>query len=104
VVSEIQLYRSELDHSGATLLRERIATELLDVLTFTSGSTVRYFAEAVGAPGRALIAVIGPATAEVATQQGMRVSVEAEPHTIQGLVAGLVRHYAGHPPREDKDD
>lgn len=98
LVSDIQLYRSELDHEGATLLRERIAADLLDVLTFTSGSTVRYFAQAVGAPGRALIAVIGPATAEVATQLGMRVSIEAEPHTTQGLVSGIVRHFAGSPP------
>lgn len=97
-VSAIELYRSELDREGAHLLGERMAGDLIDVLTFTSGSTVRYFAQAVGAPGRALVAVIGPATAEVATQLGMRISIEAEPHTTGGLVSGIVRHFAGPAP------
>jgi uroporphyrinogen III methyltransferase/synthase len=97
-VSDIRLYRSDLDPEGATRLREHIAADLLDVLTFTSGSTVRYFAQVVGTPGRALIAVIGPATAEVATRLGFHVSIEAEPHTTQGLVSGIVRHFAGSPP------
>ena len=95
VVADIQLYRSELDAAGATLLRERMASDLVDVLTFTSGSTVRYFAQIVGTPGRALVAVIGPATAEVARQLGVRVSIAAEPHTSQGLVSAIVRHFTG---------
>lgn len=93
-VTDMELYRSDPDHEGAALLRERMSADLVDVVTFTSGSTARYFARLVGDPGRAVVAVIGPATAEVVASLGMRVLVEADPHTSEGLVDGIIRYVA----------
>ena len=73
-----------------------------DVLTFTSGSTARSFAEAVASPGELglsatgastrAVACIGPRTAEAARAAGFRVDIVAAEHTSQGLAAALVEH------------
>jgi uroporphyrinogen III methyltransferase/synthase len=61
-------------------------------ITFTSSSTVKNLVAAVGAPALAgiRIASIGPVTSATARELGLRVDVEANPHTMAGLVAGLV--------------
>ena len=42
-----------------------------------------------------MVAAIGPVTAATARGYGMEVTVEADVHTIPGLVDALVRHIAG---------
>src|SRR5207237_10524263 len=58
-------------------LRQRLAENLdrVDVLTFTSSSTVRHFAEAIDGPppARVAIACIGPITAQHARDPWIRV-------------------------------
>jgi uroporphyrinogen III methyltransferase/synthase len=67
-----------------------------DVVTFTSSSTVERFLEAFGADAvPPTVACIGPITAATARERGLAVDVEAEPHTIDGLVAALVRWAEG---------
>ena len=62
-----------------------------DAITFTSSSTVDRFVEAVGASGvPPVVACIGPVTAATARGHGLTVDVEAEVHTVDGLVAALV--------------
>ena len=92
-VDEIELYRSVPDADGAQLLRERLLAGQIDLITFTSGSTVRYFAEAINQLARARVAVIGPATAEAARRHNVRVDLEASPHTTQGLIDAIVEYY-----------
>lgn len=61
-----------------------------DAVLFTSGSSVDRFCELVGKdrlPG--LVVCIGPTTAMRAEGHGIDVSVVADPHTIDGLVAAL---------------
>ncbi len=91
------------------LLRER----QLDVLTFTSSSTVRNFvswfkssshmaldasSETQGfsdilAPLSALtIASIGPITSQTARELGLHVTIQAAEFTIDGLVSAIVQH------------
>jgi uroporphyrinogen-III synthase len=72
----------------------------LDVITFTSGSSVRNFfsllkrtdLDALNLPGKPLVACIGPKTAHVAQKAGLRVDVVAETHTIQGLMEAIATH------------
>lgn len=81
-----------------------VATELVeaaaaaDAITFTSASTVRGF---VGAAGLAavppVVASIGPVTSEAVRAAGLEVSVEADEHTIPGLVEALVAHLGTSP-------
>ena len=67
----------------------------VDVLTFTSSSTVRNFVEHVGPTtaqalaAQARVVTIGPITAATAREFGLRVDVVAAEHTIAGLVAAL---------------
>jgi uroporphyrinogen III methyltransferase/synthase len=62
-------------------------------VTFTSSSTVRFFAEAGGLDAlgpRARVLSIGPVTSAEARERGVPVDVEAERHDIDGLVEALV--------------
>ncbi|HET7789270.1 MAG TPA: uroporphyrinogen-III synthase [Gemmatimonadales bacterium] len=70
----------------------------VDVVTFTSSSTVRHFVQLVGndaARAPFLAAVIGPVTAETARSYGMNVAIAADEYTVPGLVSAIERHFAG---------
>jgi uroporphyrinogen III methyltransferase/synthase len=70
-------------------LLERIAAA--DAVTFTSSSTVDHFAAGVGsAPVPATVVSIGPITSATARSHGLAVTAEADPHTIDGLVAAVL--------------
>jgi uroporphyrinogen-III synthase len=74
----------------------------VDVATFTSASTVHHFAAIVGgdpatALGGALVACIGPLTAEAARAAGLRVDIQASDYSGEGLVAALVGHFQSSP-------
>ena len=61
-----------------------------DAVTFTSSSTVRSFVDALGRDAvPPVVACIGPVTATTARELGVTVTVEAEEHTIPGLVAAV---------------
>jgi uroporphyrinogen III methyltransferase/synthase len=64
----------------------------VDAVTFTSSSTVRNFSDIVGAfsGDQPLVVSIGPVTSSTARERGLRVDAEADPHTIDGLVAAIV--------------
>ncbi len=62
-----------------------------DAVTFTSSSTVTNFCDAIGdARVPPVVASIGPVTSATALERGLTVSAEADPHTIDGLVAAVV--------------
>lgn len=72
----------------------------IDVVTFTSGSTVENFLKnlATHPKGRVLIAncriaCIGPVTAGVAVKLGLNVDIVARNFTVEGLVEALVEYY-----------
>ncbi|MGI8661806.1 MAG: uroporphyrinogen-III C-methyltransferase [Acidimicrobiales bacterium] len=62
-----------------------------DAIAFTSSSTVERYLEIAG-PDRVppVVACIGPITAATARDKGLRVTVEAQVHTIGGLIDALV--------------
>ena len=94
-VDVVDAYRTQpvpLDERRAAALAEA------EIVTFTSSSTVTNLLAA--ARGRALppvVAAIGPVTAATAREHGLAVDVEAEVHTIDGLVDALVAWAADHP-------
>jgi uroporphyrinogen-III synthase len=63
----------------------------VDVITFTSSSTVRNFSALTAGLeyGDPLIACIGPVTAATARELGLRVDVVAKVYTIEGLLEAL---------------
>ncbi len=94
-VEEVEAYRSVPDAEGAAEVRRRLAAGEIDIVTFTSSSTVTQFVEAVGGNLHgAVAACIGPITANTAREAGLPVPIVAETHTIRGLIAALLRHCA----------
>jgi uroporphyrinogen III methyltransferase/synthase len=91
-VDEIPVYRSVPDGAAAGPLREALARGEVDLVTFTSSSTVKYFVETIGADcaAAARAASIGPVTSETARAMGIEVVVEAREATIPGLVEAVV--------------
>ena len=73
----------------------------IDVVTFTSASAVRNFAKIYGTDQardlltHTTVAVIGPVTAEAATQLGITVTVQPATYTVAALVDAIAVHFAG---------
>jgi uroporphyrinogen-III synthase len=93
-VEDLELYRSVVDREGATQLASLMSREAVDLLTFTSGSAVTYFVEYIGKLASTAVAVIGPSTAQTARGLGLRVDIEADPHTIAGMIRAIIDYYA----------
>ncbi|HRW39541.1 MAG TPA: uroporphyrinogen-III C-methyltransferase [Aquihabitans sp.] len=69
----------------------RAQVRAADAVTFTSSSTVANLCDAIG-PDQvpAVVVSIGPITSATARERGLAVAAEADPHTIDGLVAALL--------------
>jgi uroporphyrinogen III methyltransferase/synthase len=94
-VDRIHLYRSVANSEGADELRRRVAAGV-DLVTFTSASSVSAFSDALGREAAANVrgASIGPITSSAARAAGIDVVIEAGESTIPGLVAAIVDHFA----------
>lgn len=73
----------------------------IDAVTFTSPSTVHNFLKRLKAEGGnagmlvdVAVACIGPQTAAAARRHDLAVAVLPAEHSVEGLVAGLVAHFA----------
>ncbi len=80
-------------------LLELIAREEIDVVLFTSSSTVDSMVELLGPDAASLLArvtlaSIGPITSATAARHGLEVAVTAETYTVEGLLDALEKHYA----------
>ena len=70
-----------------------LAAGRFDWVTFTSSSTAANFAKLVpdgGGGAKVKFASIGPITSATSRELGMTVAVEAEEHSITGLVKAIV--------------
>lgn len=99
-VVEIITYRSVRPVALSEAARYALANGRVDVITFTSSSTVRHFVELLADAGGleiggARIACIGPVTSETARSLGLRVDIEARAYTTEGLVTALVDYFSG---------
>ena len=96
-VENIAVYRTVPVDADLSGLAKDISRGRIDAVTFTSSSTVRSFVDLVGRPaatsGRFVTATIGPITADTARELGLREIIEAEPHTVPGLVDSLARRF-----------
>ncbi|MCI0417087.1 uroporphyrinogen-III synthase [bacterium] len=93
IVEEIHIYKAEIAAQNKQTLVELLNSNQLDLLTFTSSSTVRNFAELAGEfPWQKIpVACIGPITAETLREYGVEPAIEAEEFTMQGLVEAIIR-------------
>ncbi len=94
-VDEVISYRAVQGTGGADQLVERLRAGEIDMITFTSSSTVRNFmallpeSEAADLLSGVSIAAIGPITAETAAEMGVQADIVADEYTIAGLVEAI---------------
>jgi len=82
----------------AERMRELIATGAIDLVTFTSSSTVTNFCELIGASAKGLkAAAIGPITAATARERGFEVVVSPDEYTIPALAEAIREYFARVP-------
>lgn len=80
---------------------ERLAAGTIDLLAFTSSSTVRNFVAIMDKqPWSARVVSIGPVTSATCRELGLDVHTEAEVHDLDGLCAALVASATAVEPRE----
>lgn len=90
VVDVVEAYRTVIPANAAARAQDALAHKP-DWITFTSSSTVTNLLAVAGREALAgiKIASIGPVTSATARAAGLVVDVEAQPHTIEGLVHAL---------------
>ena len=97
-VNRLAAYRN-VPVKGVGDLAKNAFHDGVDVVTFTSSSTVRNLVDMLDGDRSALdssfIACIGPVTAATCRELGLRVDLEASEHTVEGLVDALTGHFAG---------
>lgn len=98
VVDDPVAYNTVPAPGGKERILELLRQRQLDVVTFTSSSSVDNFVAVLGdqvaqLTGSVVLASIGPLTTATATAHGLRVAVEAREYTLEGLVAALADYY-----------
>jgi uroporphyrinogen III methyltransferase/synthase len=90
VIDVVEAYRTVIPHDAAALAQDALARHP-HWIAFTSSSTVKNWIAVAGRESLhgVKIASIGPITSQTAREFGLHVTVEADPHTIEGLVEAL---------------
>ncbi len=95
-VHEIAIYRTAPARSLSRVI-EILSSGEIDVITFTSSSTVSNLVTALKKEEVTLngikTACIGPKTAEATVKAGLNVDIVASEHTIPGLVAAIEEYF-----------
>ncbi|MFN2541993.1 MAG: uroporphyrinogen-III C-methyltransferase [Chthoniobacterales bacterium] len=95
IVDEAFAYRTVAETRDDTGARGRLLQEGADLITFTSSSTVENFlALGLPWPKQMQVASIGPITSKTARDHGLKVTIEAQRHDIEGLTEAIRRFYA----------
>jgi uroporphyrinogen III methyltransferase/synthase len=102
LVTDIVAYRTvaiDPERDGEPDVYRMLLDRRIDVVTFTSPSSVRSFADLYGAEAAAdllhstAVAAIGPVTAEAAAQLGIATKIIPAQYTIAALTAAIVQHF-----------
>jgi uroporphyrinogen III methyltransferase/synthase len=98
-VDVVEAYRTIVPKNDPGRMRALLLGGKIDMVTFTSSSTVKNFVALFGAKDvRELlsatpVACIGPITQATAEELGVRVDVIAEEYTISGLTRAVVEYF-----------
>ena len=92
-------YLTEKVQANAELLIEQLDAKTVDLITFTSSSTVKNFKALLPSKNfkdliaGVTIASIGPITTDTAAELGFEVQITAESYTIPGLCDAILSYY-----------
>ncbi len=94
-VDILRLYETVLEGAHSQEVKEALASDQVDYVTFTSSSTVRNTIDSLGQEakellGKARIACIGPITAATCQEEGLSVDLICQTYTIPALVELIV--------------
>lgn len=98
-VDEVAAYRTVAEVDRAEALIEALENRSVDMVTFTSSSTVKHFMAMLPESGATdlmegvTVASIGPITTETAQSLGVTVHLTAETYTIPGLCTAICNHF-----------
>ncbi len=96
-VDVVTAYRTVIDDSHVSGVKEILSRGEIDIITFTSSSTVKNFVrllEGIDLKSmlqKVMVACIGPITASTAQDLGLKVDVIAEEYTIEGLIKAILK-------------
>jgi uroporphyrinogen III methyltransferase/synthase len=99
VVDEVPAYVTRRVEASAGPLRAQLAAGAVDVVTFTSSSTARHFAELFSDEERrrwregVTVACIGPITAATAAEYGFTTRIMPREYTIPALARAIEDHF-----------
>ena len=97
------VYKNVPPQGRKDALRAELETGKVDMVTFTSSSTVKNFLTMVDAADQreldrllqgVKIAAIGPITAKTVTDNGLKVDVQPEVYTIPAMIEEILSYYA----------
>lgn len=94
VTNVVPAYRTIAADTDGAVLAEKLSAGEVDLITFTSSSTVTNLLELLGSQGAELIgkskvACIGPITAATCVEHGIKPDIIADEYTIRGLVKAI---------------
>lgn len=98
-VDVVEVYRTVRPKGGRKRLKQLLKKEKIDVITFTSSSTVDHFAERLQREELKkllrdmAIACIGPVTARTAKAWGINAQIQPKEYTISGLTKAIVEYF-----------
>lgn len=98
-VDEVPAYKTIQGSGNVQLIKELLQDKKIDILTFTSSSTVTNFVDMMGTDNinelldGVTIACIGPVTASTAANLGIKAQVVANKYTVEGLVDNILDYF-----------
>jgi uroporphyrinogen III methyltransferase/synthase len=98
-VEVVAVYRTVKPRGGSKKLKKLLAEGRIDVIAFTSSSTVNHFAELLKTENLkkllqgVAIACIGPVTARTAKEWALEVQVQPKQYTIPDLTRAIAEYY-----------
>lgn len=97
LVEEISVYKTS-PPTNARVEALQLFEKGIDVVTFTSSSTVKNLIQILGDDTdilrKSIIACIGPVTADAATELGLKVDITASEYTVEGLARSVENYFA----------
>ena len=96
IVDDIEMYKTIMSDANTEYLKKLLEDKVIDIVAFTSSSTVKNTFEMLNSKehidllNKTVVASIGPITSNTAKELGIKVDIEADEYTIDGLLKAIL--------------
>jgi uroporphyrinogen III methyltransferase/synthase len=100
-VDVVEVYRTVKPRGGSRRLKQLLEKGKVDVITFTSSSTVSHFIDLLKKEDvknllkEVALACIGPVTARTVKEASLKVHIQPKEYTIPGLTQAIAEYFSG---------